>query len=607
MLLDKSLEELILGYCRQAGGLVEPPAYNIYEVLLPDDISVRWGIAPHQRFAFDAAYLQEGVNYLYYGHPLVEVIVNELRWQSANGQFFINNIRPEKPGLYAMIEKTISLPNAKIFTNPKAAEQVHLHHIVRFNFKVSLIADEKRELILPVWMDLQKGYPINGTDIERLALLSSENQFEGTPFAAPSWIDAPPISPQTLSALLERACDSVTDGLGETLAHMQKRLARFLELDRDRLNEYYHDLLKDAQRRLQKADDDRRPALEAKIAAISAEREVKLADAEQKYHLRIQLELLNLALITLPKLDLMVEIRKRTTSIVRTVTWDPLLHRVEPLACDVCGRAGTSLHLCENGHLAHAECLAPQCIDCKRTYCQKCAHEIKLCAVCQRPVCSHSQVHCPTCQMITCQEHTNQCHGAGGQAPQIVPSPLAGGPKLEGTLSEKGKPPLAETNEKTGAPPTLRQKQGHRRELPKPQSPVRKTNPQKPLAETIEVYADPAQSMVTAYAMMKKREVAVRWWTFEESGIAIECECEKGQNCHENGLVYRPMDDIDMQMKYQIGKFRIEYQVPENKLHFYQIREGQPFEEKKLKVPSEWKDPEAIKKARESFEKLRNE
>jgi hypothetical protein len=594
---DKSLEEMVLGYCRQVGGLVEPPAYNIYEVLLPDDISTRWGIASHQQFVFNAEHLQENAVYLYYGHPLVETIVNELLLQSANIELFINNLRPEKPGLYSVIEKTISLPNAKMFAYTKEAEQVKLHHYLRFNFKVSLMADEKRELILPLWMDLQKGYPVNGADIERLALLASENQMEHTPIAAPSWIDEPAVSAQTFFALLERARDSITDGLGETLVHLQKRLARFLELDRDRLNEYYNDLLKDAQHRLQKADEDRRPVMEAKITAINAERDAKLADAEQKYHLRIQLELLNLAVVTLPKLDLTVEIRKRTTSVRRTVTWNPLLHIVEPLACDVCGRAGVSLMLCENGHLAHAECLALQCVDCKRTYCQKCAHEIQPCAVCQRPVCSYSQVHCPTCQQVTCQDHTNQCHGVTSQTAQQI-------------LSNKEKSVPAENGGITKASPSQvktspKQKPVQKRELAKTMNASPKVSSPKPLAKTIEVYADPAQGMVTAYAMANKREIAVRWWTFEESGIVIECQCEKGRNCQENGLIYRPMDDIDAQMKSQIGKFRVEYRVPEYKLRYFQIREGQPFEEKKLKVPSHWKDPEAIKKARDNFEKLR--
>ena len=93
MIHDKSLEEMVLGYCRQVGGLVEPPAYNIYEVLLPDDISARWGIASHQQFVFNAGHLQENAVYLYYGHPLVETIVNELLLQSANVELFINNLR----------------------------------------------------------------------------------------------------------------------------------------------------------------------------------------------------------------------------------------------------------------------------------------------------------------------------------------------------------------------------------------------------------------------------------------------------------------------------------------------------------------------------------
>lgn len=598
MIQEKSLEELVLGYCRQVGGLVEPPAYNLYEVLLPDDVSVRWGMAPHQRFVFDAAHLREDSVYLYYGHPIVETIVSELRWQSANGQFFINNIRPEKPGLYAVIEKAISLPNAKMLADPKAAAQVRLHHYVLYNFKVSFIADEKRELILPVWMDLQKGYSVIGADIERLALLDRENQFEHTPIAAPSWIDEPPLSPQTFSALLERARDSVADGLGENLNHLKKRLARFLELDHGRLDEYYNDLLKDAQRRLQKADDDRQPTMKAKIEAITAERNAKLADAEQKYHLRIQLELLNLALVTLPKLDLTIEIRKRTNSVRRTATWNPLLHVVEPLACDVCGRAGYALSLCENGHLAHAECLARQCVDCKRTYCQKCAHEIQLCAVCQRPVCSHSLVSCSTCQQVTCQTHTNQCHGTSRQTPEITP--------------DREKPALLKVDGKTmtaqpQVEPTAKQKQVETREKPKKVIAPKKISPPKPQAKTIEVYADPAQRMITAYAMVKKREIAVRLWTFKESGILVECQCEKGHNCQENRMVYRPMDDIEAQMQFQIGKFRAEYQVPEYKLYFFQIRGGQPFEEKKLKVPTEWKDPEAIRKARANFDKMRNE
>jgi len=177
---------------------------------------------------------------------------------------------------------------------------------VRFNFKVSLVADEKRELVLPVWMDLQNGYPVNGGEIERLGILDEENHFLHIPSAPAFWNSEPALSPKTLSALLERARQAVPHELGETLSNLQKRLERFLELDRARLNDYYAGLLKDARRRLQKAEEERRAALETKIEVINTERESKLLDVEQKYHLRIQLELVNLAILTIPKLDLMV-------------------------------------------------------------------------------------------------------------------------------------------------------------------------------------------------------------------------------------------------------------------------------------------------------------
>jgi hypothetical protein len=594
-----SLEELVLGYCIQVGGLVEPPAYGIHEVLLPDEIASRWGVEADQRITFNADNNQDGVVYLHYGHPLVETIVNELRLQAANGQFFINQVRPEKPGLFAAAEKTFSLPNAKLFPMANAAEEARLHQYVRFNFKVNLIADEKRELILPVWMDAQNGYTVDGVEIEREALLDTENQSPQIPMAPAYWNHTAPLAPETLAALLERARQSVTGVLGERLAHLQTRLTRYLELDRARLDEYYTDLLQDARRRLQKADGDRLPALESKIAAILSEREAKLADVEQKYHLRIQLELLNLAVITLPKLDLTVEIRKRSVAVQRILSWNPLLHAIDPLACDVCGQAGVALVLCENGHLAHEACLAPQCVDCKRTYCQKCASEVQQCAVCERPVCTHSLVCCPTCQRVTCQEHANECHADAGQPRKVLPQQAV--PVTSARRAEEIAPPAQAT------PPASKTKTMPKRVPPRPKISYAKAVPPKPSADFMEVYADPAARTITAYAIAKKRELAERWWALEENGLASYCHCEKGASCTENGIVYRPADDIEKQIQVLVGKFRDEYGLPESKVRYFQIRQGRPFDEKKLKVPSSWKDPGAIEQARAGFETLRRQ
>jgi len=602
---DTSLQELILGYCRQVGGLVEPPAYGIHEVLLPDEVATLWGVDAHQRFVFDSeSGAAEGyATLLHYGHPLVETIVDELRQQSANGLFLINNVHLEKPGLYAAIEKSLLVTNSRLFPVPGAMERRRLYHYVRFNFKASLVADEKRELILPVWMHLQGGYVVKADEIERLAILDNENQFRHLVPAAPSWVEGGPLTQEVLRLLLERASQAALEQLAPILEGLRHRLQRYLELDQARLKQYYDDLTKDVERRLKKAvDDDRRPALETKFAAIASERQAKLVDIEQKYSLRVDLELVNMAVIAQPKLDLTIEIKKRTASVQRQVVWDPLLHRVEPLTCDVCGQPSYNLSLCEDGHLAHTGCLAPQCVECKRTYCQKCAGQVETCVVCDRPVCGHSLVRCPTCKRVSCHDHVGLCHVENGEPRR---------------LTAEGKPAATQPSLAPAASPAEAKSSSN-------QKPIAKADPSKGRASStrpvsvkekthipvtgdyLEVYSDPAQGIVTAYVMVRRREIAARTWEMTEEGIAVYCHCEKGLECQQNHLVYLPAPDsqLETQLLRFINTLRDEYGVPEKKIRFYHVRQGQAYEERKLKLPGSWRDPEALARAREGFDRL---
>ncbi len=598
---EPSLQDLILGYCRQVGGLVEPPAYGVHEVLLPDEVAARWRIDPHQQFVFsgEGAPAGKAVTFLHYGHPLVETVVDELRRRTANGLFFINLPRLEKPGLFAVIEKALGLPNARLFPVPGAVERHRMYHYVQFNFKASLVADEKRELLLPVWMHLQGGYPVKSEPIERLAVLDVESQFKHLTPAEATWLAQPqanPLAPGVLSALLERARLAARQSLGDTLQSLEKRLQRYLELDRARLQQYYDDLKKDAERRLQKAEEDRRPALQAKLEAIESERKAKLADVEQKYHLRVDLELVSLAVVAQPKLDLLVEIKKRTAATQRQVVWDPLLHMVEPPACDVCGLPGQELLLCENGHLAHAGCLAPQCVECKRTYCQKCADQVQTCAVCDRPVCQHSLARCPECRRVTCHAHLNLCHAADGAPlrataatvePAAQPEPAA--PAARSETPGKGRKPAR----KPEAPPAKRP----------PASKVFAG----PRGDYVDVFFGSARALVSAYVMVKKREIAVRSWELTEDGIAVYCKCANPY-CRKDGLIYRPAREdgqIEGQMMSFIQELMEEYHVPSRKLHFYRMRAGESYDERKLVLIGKWRDADALEAARQGFDRLR--
>ena len=148
---------------------------------------------------------------------------------------------------------------------------------------------------------------------------------------------------------------------------------------------------------------------------LQAERRLKLADAEDRYRLRTELELVTTQVIVQPKLTLDVQIVDRGTFVQRRIVWDPLLHCIEPLRCDVCGLPGMRLHLCNGGHLAHSDCLLEQqCVNCKRVYCRLCQEQMSTCVVCGRPVCLISLNICSECGRGTCREHRWLCHADDG-------------------------------------------------------------------------------------------------------------------------------------------------------------------------------------------------
>jgi len=397
------LADFVLNVFRRSGGIVGPPAYGVYEVLLPGEVTRRWNQPSYQRLAFaDEAPAEtaatEDVSIVSYGHPLLETLIEETRSERTCMLAFINDLRLDKRGLLTLARQTLAFPNARLSAVPSKSESAALCHYVRFNFKAALVTDEKRERLVSVVMDAQAGFAIPElARAEQIARLEEEPTSGHLPTAPVRWLPGnQPLSRVVLDELLERATHAAVDELAKPLETLRRRAARHLELDGARLTAYYDDMARDLQRRLQRSTDPaRRAALENKLTATQAEREAKLADIEAKYHLRVELELINLQVIGQPKILLPVKIANRPAKVERTVIWDPLFHRIEPLACEVCGQSGTRLMLCAGGHLVHEQCLLPeQCVDCKRIYCRLCADQIHHCAVCDRPVCTHSLNRC---------------------------------------------------------------------------------------------------------------------------------------------------------------------------------------------------------------------
>jgi hypothetical protein len=419
----------------------------------------------------------------------------------------------------------------------------------------------------------------------------------GDPLIAPvQWLPVrEPLAPAVLSALLERACHAARDGLASSGAAAPARAERLLALDRARLDAYYGDLERDLERRAGRATDDgRRAGVLAKLEAARADHVAKLADAEAKHRLRVELELINLAVIAQPKLTLAMRVSNRESSASRVIVWDPLRSTIEPLACEACFRPVNRLYLCVHGHLVCADCLAPQCVDCKRVYCRACAHELDACVVCHRPVCRKSLTHCDTCGQGTCREHAGQCH-----APRPAPAAVPPAPE----------PELAQTAELHKAPATraAASKPAARR-----QTPGRGALPRAPLKDPgyrveVEILLD--QPRVTAFVIGKKgREVAQRSWALAGQGIAVTCRCDAGADCQFDGRFYNPAeaDEIESQLSILVEGFCAEYHVPAQRVTYLTVQYGEVVVRlRELRLRGAWKDERVLAAARVGFGWLR--
>jgi hypothetical protein len=605
------LADFVLDFCRAFGGIVEPPAYGVHDVLLPEAVAAQLSVEPLQRLAFDETATGEPFTLLSYGHPLVERMVELAAASPACARLFITDVRLDKTSLPALARATLSLSNASLMEVSGAIPSRALFRVVRFNFRAALISDEKHEHLTTVLMDTQTGTAVPDFTPAVVLQLTETPAYTGLPFApvAGSWFQpagraagddagsSDPLTPELLSALLNRAAQAVADAMAGPLAAQRDRAARLLELDRARLDAYYADLERDVERRQARASGEaRRSSLEGKLAATRADHAAKLADAEAKHRLRLELDLLNLAVIAQPKLIFAMRAENRQAGVTRPVVWDPLRRVIEPWTCDVCGRPNSKLFMCANGHLACDRCLAPQCVDCKRVYCSSCAAELTTCVVCGRPVCRKSLTRCSECRRGTCREHAGQCH---------APAPQA----------TSGQVPPDEAQTTALAPETAEQPARRRARAarpaaaklatPAPSRSARERNAQPPAPRheyrlQVEVRTD--EPLVVAFVLTREgAEFAQRSWRPTPGGLQVTCFCERGSRCPwaDKVLALEQPARVEAQLQAEIDRFRVEYQIPPYRAGIYALERGEFIRLQRLELHGAWKDrsrlgPEAV-------------
>ncbi|MEK7324932.1 MAG: hypothetical protein AAB217_06705, partial [Chloroflexota bacterium] len=281
-------------------------------------------------------------------------------------------------------------------------------------------------------------------------------------------------------------------------------------------------------------------------------------------------------------------IENRQAAVTRAVVWDPLRHAIEPLACDVCFRPFTKLFLCANNHLACADDLASQCVDCKRVYCKSCAHELAACVVCDRPVCQKSLLHCRDCGRGTCREHANLCHADNGQPRKVsaAPEPIAPPAPLPAPTPSTPRPTTRAASKPKAPPP----------------SPTR-SEPRDP-GYRLDVQVETGEPALAAFVLAKgDRIIAQREWELTDEGIVVVCNCEKGWECPSAGTRLKPESaaQIESQLEAEIAKLRAEYHIPAHRSAIVAVQGNNLVRLPKLRLRGQWKDESLLSAARAAF------
>ena len=253
------LETFVLDYLEEVGSLVEPPAFQVYEVLLPETVAERWQVDPYMKLAFGDTDREE-VTQLGYNHPLVERMVQEANGRSASTVLHINDLRLDKSNIDDLAATTWVIPNARVERQKRSTVARVRHTYIRFNFKAAILTDDKQERLVSVLMDAHSGSRVAnaGTIYGRATAVTPDAILQSLSDAPMRWQpkDRPPLTKplaqETLLALLARAKTAVLQEMAADLAALQKRVARFRQLDEARLTDYYDTLEKDLHTRLQK-------------------------------------------------------------------------------------------------------------------------------------------------------------------------------------------------------------------------------------------------------------------------------------------------------------------------------------------------------------------
>lgn len=330
------IETFMRDYLPEAGGAWDQVEPQVYDLLLPETPDEP---EPLVRVAFDPDALPEhpGSRFMTLGTPLVDALLSDARRRGRFGRAYLNGLNLYPFALDKDVRRSLELPaKATLELAPSRAMEVIL---AMFWFEATFASDQKEQAMFHAAVDLHQLRPVR-----HLEQLMDEAALDDAPVQT---FESAPHAPRRAGYALAR--EQVAATVAAAANPRRRELERRAERQQARMARYYQDLLTESDERLTKAlRKDQDPTKEHhRRRSIEQERDIRLAEVRKKASLRVQLRLTNLLEIHQPKLILHASLHApaRSEPVPLTLTWDPLIHALEPPACPRCARPGFALRL----------------------------------------------------------------------------------------------------------------------------------------------------------------------------------------------------------------------------------------------------------------------
>ncbi len=319
------------------GALVEATPGAV-EALLSSELAREFGLGEHVVLAEAPG---SAAHHVGYGSALLERMVSSaaraIPFAAARAA-----AAPPRPGQARAAAESLVFRNG-VFSVGEPASAVGHRLVAHAAF--TLHGDERREGLCAAAVPLQAGGVVEG--------------FEGAVAGSLEETGVQPLEPGRVTAGARAALLACAARASEAAAGFREGMQRRFARDRERLEEYFAELLSELDRRSARGRANPADAVD-KRRVLERERAAKLEALSARYVLRLELKPVALLLVEAPVFRIALELRRRKACRTIEVEYDCATRRLVAPACDACGSPAPRPAACDDAVHLLCEACAPR-------------------------------------------------------------------------------------------------------------------------------------------------------------------------------------------------------------------------------------------------------